>query len=268
MISVDSMQIYREMDIGTAKPTIEERRGVTHHMIDVADPEDEFAVAEFRDMARNVIEGTGRPMVISGGSGLHFRAVVDPMTFAPTDLSLREHLETRELTDLAGELISADPSAGRHVDLANRRRVVRALEIFQLTGHTPSGRAASREAAAVREYVPEFEFSAVGVDPGPALDHRIDERVSAMMAAGLVDEVERLWPRMGRTARGAVGYREIGSYLDGQSTLEGATQAIGSSTRRLARRQRTWFRRDPRITWIGWSDDPGERLGSVVEVLG
>ena len=164
IISVDSMQVYRGMDIGTAKPTLIERRGVPHHLIDVVDPEDEFTVAEFRRMGRRVMEATSGPLIITGGSGLHFRALVDPMNFAPTDPALRVELESTDPGLLADELLREDPGAGIKVDLANHRRVVRAVEILRLTGETPSSRAESTEAEDVRRYRSEVEFLAVAVD--------------------------------------------------------------------------------------------------------
>ena len=120
------MQVYRGMDIGTAKPTVVERRGIRHHMIDVVDPEEEFSVADFRRMGREVMTTATRPLIVTGGSGLHFRALVDPMSFAPTEPGLRAELEDIELGDLVAELIASDPAAARHVDLSNRRRVIRA----------------------------------------------------------------------------------------------------------------------------------------------
>ena len=167
IISVDSMQVYRGMDIGTAKPNMLERRGIPHHLIDVADPGEEFSVARFRRLGRTVLAETTAPVVVvTGGSGLHFRALVDPLSFAPTDPGLRSELEATEGEVLVEELLQVDPSARSIVDLANSRRVVRAVEIFRLTGETPSSRAGTAVAEDVRRYVPEIEFSAVGVDPG------------------------------------------------------------------------------------------------------
>ena len=268
VISVDSMQVYRGMNVGTAKPTHVERRGVTHHMIDVADPEDEFSAAEFRRMARAIVSESERPLIIAGGSGLHFRALVDPMTFAPTDTQLRERLEERPLEELVAELGAADVDAGRHVDLANRRRVVRAVEIYRLTGETPSGRHASAEAGKLRDYVPELEFKAVGIDPGQEIEGRIARRLADMRMGGLVEEVAGLRNRLGRTARTAVGYAEMLDYLDGAMTLDEAFAATEQSTRRLARRQRTWFQRDPRIRWLPWLGDPTAHAERVMETIG
>jgi tRNA dimethylallyltransferase len=267
IISADSMQVYRGMDVGTAKPTTIERRGVAHHLIDVADPEEEFSVADYRRLGRAVIEASETPLIVTGGSGLHFRALVDPMSFAPTEQSLRTELEERSLPDVAAELTSFDPDAGSHVDLANKRRVVRALEITRLTGETPSTRAMSSEADDLRRYVPDIEFTAVGVDPGSATDNRIDRRLDDMRRGGLVEEVTGLAGRLGRTARSAVGYREILDHLAGKSSLDEALAAIGQNTRRLAKKQRTWFQRDPRVRWIPWMDEEPERVERVMEVF-
>lgn len=261
------MQVYRGMNIGTAKPTIIERRGVPHHLIDVVEPDQEFSVADYRRLGREVMDSSPAPMIIAGGSGLHFRALVDPMSFAPTDEELRRELEDRPLDVVVAELTGLDSEAARYVDLANKRRVVRALEIARLTGETPSHRARTAEAEDLRRYVPDIEFSAVGIDPGSALDHRIDQRLDEMRRGGLVEEVKGLRGRLGRTARSAVGYREILDHLAGESTREEAFDAIAQNTRRLARKQRTWFQRDPRIRWIPWMDDEADRVERAMEIL-
>ena len=267
VLSVDSMQVYRGMDIGTAKPTVFDRRGITHHMIDVVDPESEFSVAEFRRQGRTVLGTADVPIIISGGSGLHFRALVDPMSFAPTDPALRLELEECEQSELRVELENADPDAGSHVDLANPRRLIRAVEVLRLTGESPSKRAATAEAEDLRRYVSEIDFTAVGVDPGGATETRVDERLSAMRSGGLVDEVRALIDRMGRTAWGAVGYREIRAHLQGEMTEVEAFALAGRNTKRLVRKQRTWFQRDPRIRWIPWLEDLGRRTERVLEAL-
>jgi tRNA dimethylallyltransferase len=267
IISVDSMQVYRGMDVGTAKPTVIERRGVPHHLIDVVEPEVDFSVADFRRLGRQVIDDATTPVVIAGGSGLHFRALVDPMSFAPTDDELRSDLEGRDIDSMAAELTSLDPHAGRHVDLANKRRVVRALEVALLTGETPSRRAASAEAEELKRYVPELEFRAVGLDPGSQIDERIDRRLEEMRQGGLVEEVRGLRDRLGRTARTAVGYREVLDHLEGDLTVDQAFEAIRQNTRKLAKKQRTWFQRDPRIRWIPWMDKESDRVERAMEIL-
>lgn len=268
IISVDSMQVYRSMDIGTAKPTVLERQGIPHHLIDVADPGEEFSVARFRRLGRRVLAEAAAPvMIITGGSGLHFRALVDPLSFAPTDAGLRAELEASEGEALVDELMNVDPMARSVVDLANPRRVVRALEIYRLTGETPSRRAGTALADNVRRYVPEIGFEAVGVDPGGDLEGRVDSRLGVMRASGFVEEVRSLLPRMGRTARNAVGYKEIIGALAGEMSLDEAFGQAATSTKRLARRQRTWFQRDPRIRWIPWIDDPEQRARRILETF-
>jgi tRNA dimethylallyltransferase len=268
IISVDSMQVYRGMDIGTAKPTDLERQGVEHHLIDVADPSEEFTVARFRSLGREVLSRTEAPaIVITGGSGLHFRALVDPLSFAPTDPDLRDELEARDVEGLVAELLEVDPGAAGHVDVANTRRVVRAVEIFQLTGETPSARAATADAEDVRRYVPEIAFDAVGIDPGSGLEERVDIRLREMRDGGMVDEVRSLAPRMGRTARGAVGYRELLAALSQEISMDEAFEQAATNTKKLARKQRTWFQRDPRIRWIPWIDEPDQRLRRILETF-
>jgi len=267
IISADSMQVYRGMNVGTAKPTLIERRGVAHHLIDVVDPEEEFSVAEYRIMGREAVSSSTVPLIIAGGSGLHFRALVDPMSFAPTDEELRADLDAQSLQEVASQLTALDEAAGHHVDLSNKRRVVRALEIARLTGETPSGRARSAEAEDVRRYVPDLEFTAVGIDPGGALEERIERRLVEMRRGGLIEEVKGLRHRLGRTARSAVGYKEILDHLEGRIELDRAFEAIRQNTRKLAKRQRTWFQRDPRIRWIPWMEDENDRVERAMEML-
>ena len=214
------MQVYRGMDIGTAKPTLLERRGIPHHLIDVADPGRSSPSLDFRRLGRSVLSETTAPVVIvTGGSGLHFRALVDPLSFAPTDPRLRSELEATEDVVLVEELLKVDPVARSIVDLANPRRVVRAVEIYRLTGETPSSRAGTAVAEDVRRYVPEIDFSAVGVDPGARSRTASKCGSTRMRAAGLIDEVRALSSVMGRTARNAVGYKEILEALSGEVEL-------------------------------------------------
>jgi tRNA dimethylallyltransferase len=256
------------MDIGTAKPTVIERRGVPHHMIDIVDPEEDFSVAEFRHQVRGIFHTQpDQPFLITGGSGLHFRAVVDPMSFAPTDPVVRAGFDQRELPELASLLVGADPDAATHVDMNNKRRVVRALEILELTNETPSQRAGSADAEAVRRYESEIPFVAVGLDPEADVERRIGKRLDMMRSGGLVQEVEGLLGRLGRTARAAVGYRELTDALEAGSSIDEAFELARNNTRKLARRQRTWFQRDPRIRWIPWLDGVDERTERVLEVL-
>jgi tRNA dimethylallyltransferase len=267
ILSVDSMQVYRKMDIGTAKPTAADRAAIAHSMIDVADASDNYSVAEFRTEARRAIASQGRAWLVVGGSGLHFRSVVDPMDFAPTDETMRRELESVERSLLINELIEADPSAPDHVDIANHRRVVRAVEIMRLTGTTPSERASSARAQAVRDYESEIPVVVVGIDPGIRLSERIERRFDQMLDAGFLAEVASLVPLWGDTASQAVGYRQLARVISGEWTVEQGRRRAIEATTALARRQRTYFRRDPRIQWLEWQDEPVALAAAAMSVF-
>jgi len=270
VVSVDSMQVYRGMDIGTAKARPDLQRAVPHHLIDIADPAAEYSVAEFQAEGRVVLADLaerGVPGVICGGSGLHFRALVDPLEFPPRDAAVRRELDALEPSVAREMLLRVDPGAADHVDLANPRRVARALEVAQLTGLTPTVRAASPRAEAVRAYRSVVDFVAVGLDAGEVLAARVAARLDLMLAIGLLDEVARLIGRMGRIARQAVGYKEFIPVVAGECSLEAGRDAAIRATMALAKRQRTFFRRDPRIQWITWDPDPEERLRAVTDYL-
>ncbi len=260
IISVDSMQVYRGMDIGTAKPSRQERARVTHHLVDVAEPHEAFTVADTQRLGRAVLQDSGGPLIIAGGTGLAFRAVVDPLEFPGHDREVRAELEALDLAALQQRLQAVDPQAADHVDLANPRRVVRALEVHAVTGLTPSARAASSEAGAVRDYRPAYPFRAIGFDPGDRLEGRVVARFDAMLEAGLLAEVTELAPRLGRTAAQAVGYKELLPVVAGERSLEDGRSDAIAATVAVAGHQRTYFRRDPRIRWLEWDDDPDVRL--------
>ena len=243
------MQVYRGMDIGTAKPTAAEQERVPHAMVDVTEPDVDYTVSMFQSEARAVLTASDAPVLIVGGSGLHLRAVIDPMDFLPTDPSVRAELEAGNPAAFVEELVAADPSAGRHVDLDNPRRVIRAVEVLRLTGRTPSEIASDPRRARVARYESEFSCRIVGVDR-PGLDDAIDRRLEDMVERGLLDEVERLLPRLGRTAAQAVGYKELIPVVRGERSLEDGIADAKAATRRLARRQRAWVRRDPRTEWF------------------
>lgn len=264
------MQVYRGMDIGTAKPDAATCVRVPHHLINLVEPEETFAVAEYQAAGRTVLGDLASghtAAVIAGGSGLHFRALVDPMSFAPTEPGLRSQLEATPGADLVAELLDHDPDAGAHVDLANPRRVLRAVETYRLTGMTPSHRAGTAEAEALRSYTPRMPLVALGVDPGDTLPIRVTNRFDAMLAAGLLAEVAALAPRLGRTARQAVGYKELLPVVRGEVSIEHGRASAIQATLGLAKRQRTFFRRDPRIRWLAWHDDPDERVSAARRAL-
>jgi tRNA dimethylallyltransferase len=260
------MQVYRGMDIGTAKPDAASRRRYGYHLIDLVEPSQDLSVAEYQARGARVIDelaDAGEHVILAGGSGLHLRALVDPLEFPPTDGELRSMLEAATSQSLVEELISADSGAGDVMDLANPRRVLRAVEVLRLTGETPSSRVVGPQATAVRRYVPSRPFVGIGVDPGGELAERVTARFDSMLASGLLAEVAALRPVMGRTARQAVGYKELIGVVTGEASLEeGSAEAIWA-TMALAKRQRTFFGRDPRISWISWHHDPNERLAAA-----
>jgi tRNA dimethylallyltransferase len=271
VVSVDSMQVYRGMDIGTAKVSPAIRAEIPHHLIDIRDPSDDMSVAEFQGEGRRVLERLGseedRP-VLCGGSGLHFRSLVDPLRFPPSDPDVRSSIEQLPAQEARRRLLELDPKVGKHIDLANPRRVVRALEIALVAGLLPSERAGSEEAAAIREYRPVIPIVVIGLDPGEELATRIEQRFDRMLESGLLDEVASLRSRMGKLAAQAVGYKELIPVVDGAVGLaDGRANAI-RATRALAKRQRTFFRRDPRVRWVPWSADPGERIEAAIRLVG
>ena len=270
IISVDSMQVYRGMDIGTAKPTVAEQARIPHHMIDLVGPEVRYSVAEFQKEGRRVLQDLRErrtTALIVGGSGLHFRALVDPLDFPPHDPVVRARIETMGIEASRKRLLEIDRDAAQLIDLANPRRVQRALEVYELTGLSPSAKAARPDAQAVADYQADIPFSAVGLDPGPELTQRVDVRLQEMLSAGFLDELVRLQGSLGPTASGAVGYRQLLPAVRQEITIEQGVNEARRATMGLAKRQRTFFRRDPRIEWVPWSSDPIERYQRVHESL-
>ena len=252
IVGLDSMQIYRGMDVGTAKPFGAERSRVPHHMIDIADPGKPSSVAAFQAAARAAIDSIlirGRIPLLAGGSGLYYRAVVDELEFPPTDPRLRNAIERRDPVEALARLHERDPEAASRIKPQNVRRVVRALEVIELTG-----RRFSEFRTAWDEYRSRYDLVVAGLRVEPAeLTRRIEARVDAMLAAGLIDEARALLDRGLRsalTASKAIAYPEAVAVIDGTMTIVEAREQIGRNTRRFARRQMSWFRADPRIAWF------------------
>lgn len=255
VVNTDAMQLYRGMDIGTAKVPLDERRGVPHHLLDVLEPSQDATVADYQQRARTTLgdlDARGARTVAVGGSGLYVRALLDHMEFPGTDPDLRARLEERVEREgsraLHAELAAADPVAAEGIGPRNARRVVRALEVIALTGRAYS--------ASLPQHVYEVPAVQVGLDcDRPTLDARVAGRVDRMWAAGLVGEVEELLARgLGRTASRAVGYAEVAAMLRGELTEQEARDATTAGTRRLARKQMGWFGRDPRVHWLDAQD--------------
>ena len=267
IVSLDSMQLYRGMDIGTAKPRASEREAVAHHLIDVFEPAEEVTVAAFQELARGAIEeirARGRLPLLVGGSGLYFRAVVDDLKFPPRDPELRSSLEA-EADELGAEtlharLVGLDPQAAAKIEPGNARRTVRALEAIQLTGRPFS------ENDGWERYESIYDLRVAGLTRTRAdVYQRIEERVRRMVAEGLVDEARAL-DDPSRTARQALGYRQIFEHPElAEADL---IAEIVRATKRFARRQESWFRADPRVRWFE-ADEPDlvarvrARLGAV-----
>ncbi|MGX1854605.1 tRNA (adenosine(37)-N6)-dimethylallyltransferase MiaA [Streptomyces sp. NPDC055299] len=258
VINADSMQLYRGMDIGTAKLTPEERQGVPHRLLDIWDVTRAASVAEYQRLARAEIDrllAEGRTPVLVGGSGLYVRGAIDALDFPGTDPEVRARLEAELAADGSGalhtRLAAADPEAGRAILASNGRRIVRALEVIEITGRPFTANLPGHEAF--------YDTLQIGVDvERPELDERIARRVDRMWEAGLVDEVRRLEGeglREGRTASRALGYQQVLAQLAGECTGQEARDETVRATKRFARRQDSWFRRDPRVHWLSGAAD-------------
>jgi tRNA dimethylallyltransferase len=265
IVAADAMQVYRGMDIGTAKPTAAEQREVPHHAIDLVDPSETFTVTRYRlaaERALTDIAERGRLALLVGGSGLYVRAVVDRLTPPGEWPDVRAELDAESDTGaLHRRLQQLDPAAATKTTPQNRRRIVRALEVT-----VGSGRPFSSFGPGLHAY-PESAIAQIGLRVArPALATRIEQRVHQMIAAGLLDEVRTLAARprgLSRTARQALGYKELLDHLDGQVSLDEAVARIVVRTRQFAARQERWFRRDPRIRWISVDDGPGPALAEL-----
>ncbi|WP_345456564.1 tRNA (adenosine(37)-N6)-dimethylallyltransferase MiaA [Nocardioides marinquilinus] len=269
VVNTDAMQLYRGMDVGTAKLAPSERRGVPHHLLDVLTVREAASVATFQLQARSVVAALrerGATPLLVGGSALYTRAVVDRFEFPGTDDAVRSRWESEldavGARALHARLAAADPEAAARIEPDNGRRVVRALEVVELTGRPFS-------ASLPEQTYLDPATVQVGVEiDRPTLDERIERRVEAMFAGGLVAEVERLLGEglaEGRTASMAIGYREVAEHLAGGLSLDEARERTVAATRRFARRQLSWWRRDDRIVWVG-HDDP-DRVGRAVAAV-
>ncbi|MFH1573450.1 MAG: tRNA (adenosine(37)-N6)-dimethylallyltransferase MiaA [Acidobacteriota bacterium] len=272
IISVDSMKVYRRMDIGTAKPSAQDRTRVPHHLIDVAEPSEEFSVARFvelADQAIRAIHHRGRPILAVGGTGLYLKALSEGLFEGPSaDPAIRAWLKARAAevgpAALHAELQAVDPVAAERIHPNDLRRIVRALEVYELVGQPIS--ALQTQWDAQRSV---YDCNFVGLRRAlEDQNHRTNQRVTRMIELGLVDEVRTLLaesPPLGNTARKAVGYAEISAHLSGRMTLAEATEKIKINTRQLAKSQRTWFKRFRQAHWLDL--EPESAAGSVADAL-
>ena len=269
IISIDSMAIYRGMNIGTATPTIAEQEEIPHHVINIVDPSDEFALPLFQlavKKALKEITDRGNRAVLVGGTGLHVRSVVDRLEIPPRFLSIRDEIElVSETSFLYRKLNDLDPTAAAKIEPGNRRRIVRALEVTLGTGRPFSSFGPGLDV------YPPSPFTQIGIRlPRDLNDLRIVDRYKKQINDGFVEEVRNLVSdgrKLSKTASQALGYKQIISYIEGDNTLDEAIESAVSSTRRFARRQEKWFRRDPRIQWLDVKKDPLELLEEVIKVF-
>ncbi|HEY1652319.1 MAG TPA: tRNA (adenosine(37)-N6)-dimethylallyltransferase MiaA [Acidimicrobiales bacterium] len=273
IVSVDSMCVYRGMDVGTSKPDAAARRAVPHHLLDLVEPDQEFTVTQFQRAAREALDGIearGRHALLVGGTGLYLRAVVDdlviPGRYPEVAAALEAELDAGRAAppELHARLAALDPVGAARMEPTNRRRVVRALEVTIGAGQPFS------EFGPGLEAYPPTGIPQVGLALAPEeADRRIGERFAAMVEAGLVDEVRALAGRPGgisRTARQALGYREILAHVEDDAPLEECLDEALRRTRQFARRQASWFRRDPRITWAAGPAEASALLEAALAV--
>ena len=271
VVSCDSMQVYRRMDIGTAKPTPEEMQGIRHHMLDVAEPEEDFSVSRYCRLAAPIVDdivARGKTAIIAGGTGLYMDSLIRGNDFAPfPSTGVREQLDaeadSRGIQVLFDRLKSIDPEAAGKLHLSDRKRIIRALEVYLETGETITAHNRKTQLIPPR-YTPIW----LGLDFANRADlyGRIDLRVGMMLEAGLVEEIRSLLssgiPEK-CTAMQAIGYKEFVAALDGQCTIEEAADQVRQSSRRYAKRQLTWFRRNPSMHWL--IRHPGQDAAEILE---
>ena len=258
VVSCDSMQVYRRMDIGTAKPTKEEMQGIVHHMIDVAEPDEDFSVSRYCEMASPIVDdilARGKTAIIAGGTGLYMDSLIRGNAFAPFPATgvrerLEEQVDAEGMQAMLRRLQSVDPDSAARLHLSDRKRILRALEVWLETGETITEHNRKTQAIPPR-YTPLW----LGLDfaDRAELYHRIDLRVDIMLEMGLISEIKSLLSSgipATCTAMQAIGYKEFVNALNGEETVEKAAEEVKKSSRHYAKRQLTWFRRNPAIHWL------------------
>ena len=273
IISCDSMQIYQYMDIGTAKPSMEEREGIVHHMLDVAQPDEDFSVSRYCAMADPIVEdllARGKTAIIVGGTGLYMDSLIRGNAFAPfPSTGVREQLEAEPIEAVYARLQAIDPDAALRLHLSDKKRIIRAMEVYLETGITITEH--NRRTQAIPDKYHPIWF-ALEDENRQDLYARIDRRVETMLQQGLIDEIRALLARgipKKATAMQAIGYKEFLAALDGECTIAEAAAQVQQSSRHYAKRQLTWFRRNPAIHWLRRSSHMGseEILRAARQVL-
>ena len=273
IVSCDSMQIYRRMDIGTAKPTVEERAGIPHYMLDVAEPTEDFSVSRYCEMAGPIVDSIlarGKTCIIVGGTGLYMDSLIRGNSFAPfPSTGMREKLEAQPIEDVYAQLQAVDPEAAARLHLSDKKRIIRAMEVYLETGETITAHNARTQAIPPR-YTPTW--FALEDENRQDLYHRIDRRVDGMLQMGLIAEIKNLLDSgipTDCTAMQAIGYKEFLAAMDGRITVEEAADQVRQASRHYAKRQLTWFRRNPSIHWLRRSATCGseEILSAARQIL-
>ena len=254
IVSCDSMQVYRRMDIGTAKPSLEERAGIPHHMLDVAQPEEDFSVSRYCEMAAPIVDSIlakGKTCIIVGGTGLYMDSLIRGNNFAPfPSTGMRQQLEAQNIEEVFSQLQAVDPEAAARLHLSDKKRIIRAMEVYLETGETITAHNKRTQAIPPR-YDPLW--FALEDENRQELYDRIDRRVDGMLSMGLLDEIRGLLDSgisKTCTAMQAIGYKEFLSALDGQISVEEAADQVRKASRHYAKRQLTWFRRNGNIHWL------------------
>jgi tRNA dimethylallyltransferase len=251
IISADSMQVYRGMDIGTAKPTQEERQNIHHHLIDIKNPDETWTVSDFVEQTNRLLKDPGNKYIIAGGTGLYLWTLLEGYSFpvAPADKELRQRLEKEPLTTLSSRLSTIDPQAAAKIHPNDKKRIVRALEVYELTGIPISKIQQTRDSRQVTR-----DAMLIGLNlPREALYKKIDQRVDQMVEKGLIEEVEGLLAKgytKGLPSFQALGYKEVVAYLNGKWSKEEMINELKKRTRIFARRQMTWFKRFKDVKWF------------------
>ncbi len=272
VVSCDSMQVYKRMDIGTAKPTEEEMQGIPHHMIDVAEPDEDFSVSRYCCLAAPIVDdivARGKTAIIAGGTGLYMDSLIRGNAFAPfPSTGVRERLETQADSEgmefMLNWLRSIDPEAAARLHLSDRKRIIRALEVYLETGQT-----ITEHNRKTQQIPPKYSPLWLGLDfaDRAELYRRIDRRVDMMLEMGLISEIQGLLasgipPRC--TAMQAIGYKEFVNALNGEETIAQAAEEVKKSSRHYAKRQLTWFRRNPRLHWL--KRQTGEKNEEILSI--
>ncbi len=254
IVSCDSMQVYKRMDIGTAKPTLEEREGIPHYMLDVAEPDEDFSVSRYCAMAAPIIDEIhtrNKTAIVVGGTGLYMDSLIKGNDFAPfPSTGMRELLESKPITEVYAQLQAVDPDAAARLHLSDKKRIIRAMEVYLETGETITEHNRKTQSIPPR-YSPVW--FALEDEDRQDLYHRIDRRVEIMLEQGLIEEINALLASgisAKCTAMQAIGYKEFVAALEGRVSMEEAAAQVQQASRHYAKRQLTWFRRNPKIHWL------------------